>query len=423
MRASLKLWTPCIAMLLLSFISLVDRSILGILSPVILRELHLSAGQYGTAILVFSICYMLANPVWGLLMDRVGLFAATGLAVALWSLASGAHALLSGFLGLCVARGLLGFGEGATFPAGLKAVTESMPPERRSFGLGLAYSGGSLGALLTPIVVVPLALRWGWRSTFVLSAAVGFAWIAGWVLLRGTGLYRSGAVTAQIQPTKSLAGRPKWNRDLFATAAIYGLGAAPLAFGLYSAPLYLTRILHQPQAALGHLLWIPPAGWETGYLFWGWVADRRRKNTLVAGSRAVSPLGLFAFFAAGSTMLSLIPYAAHFPHAVSITMAIFFLVMFLSGGYVVIALAHGATTQAAKNTGFLAGFSISGWSLTTGVLMAVVGRMFDRAQYTAIFWLVSALPVAGVILWRLLRDPDPGTPAQSQNNGLAAELL
>ena len=421
MRARLVLWTPCIAMLLLSFISLVDRSILGILSPVMLRELQLSAGQYGTAILVFSICYMLANPVWGLLMDRVGLFAATGLAVALWSLASGAHALLSGFLGLCVARGLLGFGEGATFPAGLKAVTESLPPERRSFGLGLAYSGGSLGALLTPIVVVPLALRWGWRSTFVLSAAVGFVWIGGWVLLRVTGLYRSGTVAVQTQPTRSPAARPKWNRDLFATAAIYGLGAAPLAFGLYSAPLYLTRILHQPQAALAHLLWIPPAGWETGYLFWGWIADRRRKSALAAGNRAVSPLGLFALFAAGSTMLCLIPYAAQFPHAVLITMAIFFLVMFLSGGYVVITLAHGATTQAGENTGFLAGFSISGWSLTTGVLMAVVGRMFDRAEYTVTFWLVSALPVAGVFLWMLLRDPLPGLPAHSEDDSLAKE--
>ena len=186
------LWTPCVAMLLLSFISLVDRSILGILSPVMLHELNLSAGQYGAAILVFSICYMVANPVWGLLMDRMGLFVAIGLAVALWSLASGAHALLSGFLGLCLARGMLGFGEGATFPAGLKTVTETLPPEQRSFGLGLAYSGGSLGALLTPIAIVPLAQRWGWRSTFVLSALIGFAWIGGWLLLRATGLYRAG---------------------------------------------------------------------------------------------------------------------------------------------------------------------------------------------------------------------------------------
>ena len=421
-RGLLTQWTPCIAMLLLSFISLVDRSILGILSPVMLRELHLSAGQYGTAILVFSICYMVANPVWGLLMDRVGLFAATGLAVALWSLASGAHALVGGFLGLCMARGLLGFGEGATFPAGLKTVTETLPPERRSFGLGLAYSGGSLGALLTPIVVVPLALRWGWRSTFVLSAMVGFAWIGGWMLLRATGLYRSDAIVKPAVGANATQSRPKWNRDLFATAAIYGLGAAPLAFGLYSAPLYLTRILHQPQAALGHLLWIPPAGWEAGYLFWGWVADRRRKKGMAAGNSVLSPLGLFAWFAAGSTALCLIPYSAGLLHAVVITMAIFFLVMFFSGGYVVIALAAGATTQPAENTGFLAGFSISGWSLTTGVLMAVVGRMFDRAEYTATFWLVAALPVVGVLLWLLLRDSAPGASAQNQTGGIVREL-
>jgi MFS transporter, ACS family, hexuronate transporter len=410
-------------MLLLSFISLVDRSILGILSPVMLRDLHLSAGQYGTAIFVFSLCYMLANPVWGLLMDRVGLFAAAGMAVALWSLASGGHAFLNGFLGLCMARGLLGFGEGATFPAGLKTVTETLPAEQRSFGLGLAYSGGSLGALLTPIVVVPLALRWGWRSTFVMSAMIGFLWIGAWFMLRFSGLYRTGENAKPSTQVAKERSRPKWNRDLFATAAIYGLGAAPLAFGLYSAPLYLTRILHQPQSALGHLLWIPPAGWEAGYLFWGWIADRRRKKAIARGRSSPSPFGLFALFAAGSLALCLIPMVSGLDHAVAMTMAIFFLVMFLSGGYVVIALAHGATTQAAENTGFLAGFSISGWSLTTGILMWVVGRMFDQAEYTATFWLVSALPAAGILFWWLLHDPEFEAKPEATNRPVEGERV
>ena len=391
-------------MLLLSFISLVDRSILSILSPTILRELNLTAGQYGTAILVFSICYMLANPIWGLWMDRVGLFWAIGIAVALWSLASGAHAFVSGFMGLCIARGLLGFGEAATFPAGLKTVTETLPAAQRSFGLGLAYSGGSLGALLTPIVITPLALRFGWRSTFVLSAIIGFVWIVGWLLLRRTGLYRP-LVTNRAE-------RAKWqwsnlNRNLLATAIIYGLGAAPVAYALYTAPLYLSRVLHLPQSSLGHLLWVPPAGWEAGYLFWGRLADSRRRKATLNATKAPSPLTLFALFAAGSVLLAAIPWCARLSYAIPLTMVLFFFVMFLSGGYIVISLAHGATTQPASNTGLLAGFSISGWSLATGVLMYGVGHMLDHGMYSESFWLVSALPAIGVGLWWLVQKPVP----------------
>ena len=62
-------WAPCIAMLLLSLLSYADRSVLAILSPTILADLHLTATQYGYAVSVFSVCYMVSNPVWGVL-DR-----------------------------------------------------------------------------------------------------------------------------------------------------------------------------------------------------------------------------------------------------------------------------------------------------------------------------------------------------------------
>jgi len=42
-------------MLLLGLLSYVDRSVLAILSPMILVSLHLSATQYGFAILIFSL--------------------------------------------------------------------------------------------------------------------------------------------------------------------------------------------------------------------------------------------------------------------------------------------------------------------------------------------------------------------------------
>ena len=41
-------------------------------APTILRETGLSGEQYGFIISAFSIAYMVGNPVWGILLDRIG---------------------------------------------------------------------------------------------------------------------------------------------------------------------------------------------------------------------------------------------------------------------------------------------------------------------------------------------------------------
>lgn len=382
-------------MMLLSLLSYVDRSVLAILSPTILGDLHLSVTQYGYAVSAFSICYMLANPIWGHWIDRRGLWVSVLIAVSVWSLASGAHALILGLGGMCLARGLLGFGEGATFPAGLATVAETLPLEQRSFGLGLAYSGGSLGAALTPLLITPIALRYGWRSTFLLTGLLGSIWILLWIFLRSTEVYRP--LTPTAREPKLASPTRRWNRNLFATAILYGLGAAPLAFGLYAAPLYLSRVLHVSQASLGHLLWIPPAGWEAGYLFWGRVADRRRQR------RAQSTyLRFFIAFAAAGFLIVLAPAAASSSHPILNTMLLFFLQMFIAGGFVVLALTDGMSVQPPQSSGLLAGVAISSWALATGLLVPVLGRFFDRGEYTRGFWLIAVLPVVGVAVWRLL---------------------
>jgi MFS transporter, ACS family, hexuronate transporter len=381
-------------MLLLSLLSYADRSVLAILSPTILADLHLSATQYGYAVSVFSVCYMVSNPLWGYWIDRRGLWVTILVAVGLWSIASGSHALMVGLGGMCLARGVLGFGEGATFPAGLATVAETLPEARRSFGLGLAYSGGSLGAILAPLLITPIALRYGWRATFYLTMVLGLLWIALWVWLRSSGMYRPGAPAVVLRTLES-AGR--WNRNLFATVAVYGLGCAPLAFGLYAAPLYLSRVLHVGQGELGHLLWIPPAGWEAGYLFWGRVADRRRMRG------AGRPSGLFAAFCVAGFVIVLAPLAARCAWPVVATMAIFFVEMFVAGGFVVLTLSDGMSVQPKESSGFLAGIAISSWAAVTGVLTPVLGHFFDLRLFERGFWLVGCLPVVGVGLWWVLR--------------------
>lgn len=397
-------WAPALSMTLLGLLSYVDRSVLAILSPTILSSLHLSATQYGYAILVFSLCYMIANPIWGFWMDRAGLWIITLIAVAIWSFASGIHGLMAGFAGMCVARGVLGFGEGATFPAGLKTVAETLPEEKRSFGLGIAYSGSSLGAALTPLLITPVALRWGWRAAFGVTALLGLLWIILWCALRFSGWYvPSAGFRHEAGRERVSSGESRWSRNLFAAAAAYGLGAAPLAFGLYAAPLYLTRVLHMGQASLGHLLWLPPAGWEAGYLLFGRLADRRKRSDL-EHARFRRPGDVFVLLSISGFLIMLAPAAARSSSPVLFTMLLFFLQMFVAGGFVVFALADGMAVLPKQHSAFLAGFAISVWALATGLLMPLLGHLFDQQRYTLTFWFVACLPPIGTLLWRLLAD-------------------
>jgi MFS family permease len=413
-------WAPAVSMTLLGLLSYVDRSVLAILSPTILADLHLSATQYGYAILVFSLCYMIANPLWGAWMDRAGLWATTLTAVLLWTVASGSHGLMVGFLGMCIARGVLGFGEGATFPAGLKTVTETLPAEKRSFGLGIAYSGSSMGALVTPLIITPIALRWGWRAAFAVTAAFGLAWIALWFVLKATRLYAgpvdaSGHASVRQPLIAEAPSSSRWSRNLFAAAAIYGLGAAPLAFGLYAAPLYLTRALHLGQASLGHLLWLPPAGWEAGYLIFGRVADYLRRKDVARGVTGRRPGVIFVLLSIASAGIVLTPACGRSSSPVWATMALFVFEMFVAGGFVVFALSDGMMSVPKQHSAFLAGFSISAWALVTGLLMPLIGHLFDQKRYDASFWIVACMPMLGTLCWYLLRKDSEVSPKEFQS--------
>jgi len=44
-------------------------------------------------------------------------------------------------------------------------------------------------------------------------------------------------------------------------------------------------------------------------------------------------------------------------------------------------------------------------ALTTGVLMPVLGQLFDQARYSSTFWMVACLPPVGTLLWLLIRTP------------------
>lgn len=367
-------------MMFVSFISYLDRHTLAVLAPTILQETGLTAEQYGWIIAAFSWAYMVGNPLWGLWLDRFGLRRGMTASVGLWTLASTAHAFLNGAWSFAAARALLGFGEGATFPGGLRTAVETLPPEKRSRGMALAYSGGSLGAILTPLLITPIAIAYGWRAAFLLTGGVGLFWLVLW--------NRFGVKTppreARPIPWKGL-GRP-----LFALMCAYGLGAIPLALILYASPLYMGRVLGLSQTELGKVLWIPPLGWEVGYFFWGWISDRftarepRPVRWMAALALLSLPLGLTTF------VQQLVP-----------TLLIFFVAMFIAAGFVVLSLRYGTAVIAQERVGFVAGIGAGSWSAVVACVMPGIGRLFDQSQYTAAFAIVSAIPLLGFAGWWL----------------------
>jgi MFS transporter, ACS family, aldohexuronate transporter len=368
-------------MLAVSLISYIDRNTLAILAPTILRETGLSAQQYGFIISAFSIAYMLANPVWGRVLDRYGLRVGMTSAVVCWTLASVSHAFAGGFAGLAAARAALGFGEGATFPGGLRTVVQTLPPEQRGRGLAVAYSGGSLGAILAPLIVTPVFQWWGWRAAFWFTGMIGAAWLVLWsVVSRNPGIRAHRPVSLVATPGPR-AGDPA----LWALLSSYALGALPLAFVLYSAPLYLARPLGCSQAFIGKVLWLPPVGWEAGYFFWGWMCDHGR----------VSMRGLILIAGALGLPFAATPFVGGVPSV----LALLCLASFAASGFIVLPVTHANRVFGGGHAGLIAGAGAGAWSAAVALVMPLFGRLFDQQNYGLAFWIAASFPVLGTAVW------------------------
>lgn len=371
-------------MWLVSLISYIDRNTIAILAPVILRETHLNAEQYGFIISCFSVAYMIGNPVWGLILDRWGVRRGMTAAVGIWTVASAAHAFATGFWSFGFARAVLGAGEGATFPGGLRTVTQTLSPAKRGRGLAIAYSGGSLGAMIAPLIVTPIAGEFGWHGAFVFTGILGGVWLVFW-RLAGTGIDR------RIQSETHLPLTRIWNHPAFwAFMAAYGVAAMPLGFILYDSSLYLQARFNWTQSTLGYVLWIPPCGWEVGYFVWGYVIDRLgpRFHSLMLASLVLSlPLAWMHSLATGPLVLGNM-----------------FLTMFGFSGFVVVSIAYATRAFPPGHSGLLAGIGAGSWGAIVALMMPWFGRMFDHSAYAAAFRTATLFPIAGYLMWLVLND-------------------
>lgn len=176
-------WVICALLFFATTVNYIDRQILGILAPTLKTELGWSEIDYSNVVFSFQLAYAIGLLLVGRMMDRLGTRQGFSLAVVAWSVAAMAHAAAQSVLGFCVARFSLGLGESGNFPAAIKTVAEWFPKRERALATGIFNAGSNVGATVAPLLVPWLALNYGWRWAFIVTGAIGFAWLAFWLPL------------------------------------------------------------------------------------------------------------------------------------------------------------------------------------------------------------------------------------------------
>ncbi len=158
----------------------VDRQVLALLKPTLEAEFGWSDADYAHLGSSFQIAAAAALLFVGWFVDRLGVRIAYGVAVVIWSAAGMAHALAMTVQQFVAARIILAVGESVSTPAGLKAAAVYMPPRQRNLAIGLINTAPNIGAILTPLLIPPFAIAFGWKAAFVVTGSLGFLWLAAW---------------------------------------------------------------------------------------------------------------------------------------------------------------------------------------------------------------------------------------------------
>jgi MFS transporter, ACS family, hexuronate transporter len=173
-------WTICAMLFVATSINYMDRQVISILKPTLEQSIGMTEVGYGYIVDAFQIAYALGLLAAGRFVDKVGTRIGYMVIMAVWSLSAMGHALANTVLEFGIARFSLGLGESGNFPAAIKTVAEWFPQSERSLATGLFNSGANLGAVLAPLIVPWITLRYGWHAAFLATGVFSALWIVWW---------------------------------------------------------------------------------------------------------------------------------------------------------------------------------------------------------------------------------------------------
>ena len=196
-------WVIVAMLFFATTINYLDRQVLSLTWEDFIRpEFHWSNNNYGTITGVFSLIYAIAMLFAGSVVDRLDTKKGYFWSIFIWSLGACLHAVcgagtnaIMNILGTAgkitlvsmtlfiLARCVLAIGEAGNFPAANKAVAEYFPRKDRAFATSIFNAGSTIGALVAPFCIPPLAKAYGWEMAFIIIGALGFIWMGLWMVV------------------------------------------------------------------------------------------------------------------------------------------------------------------------------------------------------------------------------------------------
>ena len=170
--------TALFLLLAINLFNYIDRQVLAALEPDIRATFFASddvnamtkTGLLGVA---FFVTYMVSAPILGLLADRISRWLIIGVAVILWSLASGGSGLAATFGILFATRIFVGIGEGGYGPAAPTILADLFPIDMRGRTMAIFYAAIPVGSALGYVIGGLVGAHMGWRWAFYLVTPPG----------------------------------------------------------------------------------------------------------------------------------------------------------------------------------------------------------------------------------------------------------
>jgi ACS family hexuronate transporter-like MFS transporter len=403
-------WYVAALLFLATVINYVDRQALSVVAPVLTKELKLTPVAYANVLQAFLWAYTVMYVISGVVVDKWGTRLGLGVFMVWWSVANMLHAFVTSAFQLGVFRFLLGVGESGNFMAATKASSEWFPAKERAFVNGLVNAGAAVGAIVSGPLIVWLYLNYGWRSTFVITGAIGLVWLVAWLFFYHLP-HQHPRITSEelaiIEGGEKTAGpAPKiaW-RDLLKLRQTWGLFLARFLsspvwwFYLFWLPKYLVEQRGFTMQQMGMLVWLPylfadlgsiSGGLMSGYLIKHNREVLRARAMVMLPFAAVMPISLLIAFTPSTT----------------IAIAVICIVAFSHMAWMTNLMTVTNDIYPRQIVGSVAGIAAFGNGLGGAVFTSLTGYVVQQFSYDAIFVIMGFLHPAAFLMFRwLVRGP------------------